>query len=185
MVRQSAPGVLWQLEFAIENNSGDLMKYKQAFRASLNPDRESEDTFEFGPPADEKALSDLETSIGAPVPGELRELLAEFNGIWDSDGDAYYFALEEMPRAAEYYREWDWPTDLLMDCSKNILYICQENGLATMWGIVVKPFGPFEYGQIVAFDHDLIMDAEEADELFNVPYSSLLDLVAAEYKASE
>ena len=53
-----------------------------------------------------------------------------------------------------------------------------------MWGVVIKPFASFEYGQIVAFDHEQIAFAEQADELFNSPYDSLLELVEAQYKST-
>ena len=54
--------------------------------------------------------------------------------------------------------------------------------MASMWGVVIRPFASFEYGQIVAFDHDEIAYAEEAGELFVSPYSNLIELVEAQYK---
>ncbi|NNJ25490.1 SMI1/KNR4 family protein [Alienimonas chondri] len=158
-----------------------MAKWKSAFLNSLVPEYDAEESFTFGAPATEAEFSTLEAAISAPVPDELRELLREFNGIRDEDGP-YYFATTQMPTAADYYREWDWPTDLLMERSADILYVCQENGYANMWGVVVRPFGPFQPGQIVAFDHDLIMDAETPEELFASPYESLLELVEAQYK---
>lgn len=160
-------------------------KYKEAFLRSLNSERESEESFVFGPPATEADLAALESTSAAKLPQDLRELLSEFNGIKTADGEVYFFNTTEMPKAAEYYRDWDWPTDLLLECSANILYVCQENGMASMWGVVIRPFASFEYGQIIAFDHDEIAFAEEAGELFMVPYDSLVELVEAEYKRAE
>ena len=161
-----------------------MAKWKSAFLKSLIPEYDTEDSFKFGQPASEEELSTLESAISAKLPDDLRDLLLEFNGIKELDGEAYFFDTTEMPTAAEYYREWDWPTDLLLECSQNILYVCQENGFSNMWGVVVKPFGSFEYGQVVAFNHDMIMEAESADELFVSPYKTLLELVEAQYKQS-
>ena len=84
-----------------------MANFKAAFLKSLNPQRESEDSFVFGPPATEAELAALESTVAALVPPELRELLSEFNGIQAADGEAYYFDTTQMPTAAEYYREWD------------------------------------------------------------------------------
>ncbi|PHS03241.1 MAG: hypothetical protein COA78_18710 [Blastopirellula sp.] len=162
-----------------------MAKWKAAFLKSLDPEYDTEESFTFGPPATEAELSALETAISEKLPEDLRELLLEFNGIKDSDGETYFFDTTEMPTAAEYYREWDWPTDMLLECSSNILYVCQENGFSEMWGVAVKPFGSFQYGQVVAFNHDEIAYAEEPDELFVVPYQSLIKLVEADFKTTE
>ena len=164
-----------------------MSKWKEAFLKSLDPGYESEADFRFGAPVTDDELEELESQISAKVPDDLRSLLREFNGI-KSVGDyeeAVFFAAQEMPEAAEEtYREWDWPTELLMECSRDILYVCQENGEAEMWGMAIRPFGSFQYGQVVAFDHDRIMDADEPDRLFVSPYPQLLDLVEAKYKKS-
>ncbi len=154
-----------------------MAKWKKAFLASLG-DADPAD-FQFGPPATEDDLAKLEKQIGRKIPKDLRALLKEFNGI-TARGETYFFPTKEMPSAAEYYRKaWGDSADLLLECSRHILYVCQENGLSEMWGVVFKPFEGFERGQIVAFDHDNIMSADSAEELFASPYESLQELLEA------
>ncbi len=159
--------------------------WKNGFLKSLEPDLEDESHFEFAPPATVYEFAELERLISATIPEDLRSLLSEFNGIVRISGgyrEPYFFSTHEMPTAAEVYRNWDQPTELLMDCSRNILYICQLNGFSRMWGYVIRPFGPFDYGQIVAFDHDMIRIAEHPAQLFATPYARLIDLVEKDWK---
>lgn len=171
-----------------------MTKWKQAFLKSLDPEfGQNEDSYVFGSPASAAEIAAVESACGATVPSELRELLSEFNGIkekedWSDELVAYYFHTEEMVTAVDYYRDWDAPTDLLLEWSKHVLYVCQQNGYSEMWGVVIRPFGPFSVGQIVAFDHDRIMEAEDPESpeaLFAVPYDSLLELVQASSKKTE
>ena len=167
--------------------SQNMPQWKNAFLNSLEPDLETEEDFEFGPPATDGELAQLEAGISAKIPEDVRHLLREFNGVKRlayGEKEPYFFNTQEIPEAIEVYRDWDQPTDQLMQWSRNILYVCQENGFSVMWGVVIRPFGPFEYGQIVAFDHDRIRNAENPDELFVVPYSRLIDLVQADWKES-
>lgn len=161
--------------------------WKAAFLKSLEADSDivDESDFEFGLPATADEIALLESQISARIPDEVLSLLSEFNGIARiSDGcrEPYFFSTQEMPQAVEVYRDWDQPTDLLMKCSQDILYVCQENGFSRMWGVAIRPFGPFVYGQVVAFDHDMIRNAETPEELFASPYERLLDLVEADWK---
>jgi hypothetical protein len=87
-----------------------------------------------------------------------------------------------MPQAAEYYRSWDCDTTLAMQLFSNVLLVCQENGLSEMWGVVVKPFATYKYGDVVAFDHDRLMFTEKETDLFTVNYKNLLELVEARTK---
>ena len=164
-----------------------MAPWKAAFLKSLEEDSDlvDESDFEFGPPATANDLAALESQISAKLPADVQSLLSEFNGITRTTGgcrEPYYFSTQEMPQAVEVYRHWDQPTDLLMQCSRDILYICQENGFSRMWGIAIRPFGPFVYGQVVAFDHDMIRNAELPEELFGSPYQRLIDLVEADWK---
>jgi hypothetical protein len=49
-----------------------------------------------------------------------------------------------------------------------------------MWAVVVKPFA--KHGDVVSFDHDRLMFAETATDLFTVNYENLLQLVEARFK---
>jgi hypothetical protein len=160
-------------------------KWKKAFLKSIDPEFESLSSFEFGPPATEKQLAALERAVSARIPSDLRELLQEFNGV-TRDGpigrEDYFFSTEKMPQAAEYYRKWDCDTTLAMQLFSNVLLVCQENGLSEMWGVVVKPFATYKYGDVVSFDHDRLMFTEKETDLFTVKYKNLLELVEARTK---
>jgi hypothetical protein len=124
----------------------------------------------------------LERAVAAKIPRDLRALLQEFNGV-TRDGplgrEDYFFSTEKMPEAAEYYRSWDCDTTLAMRLFSNVLLVCQENGMAAMWGVVVKPFATYKYGAVVSFDHDRLPFTEKETDLFTVNYKNLLELVEA------
>ncbi len=160
-------------------------KWKKAFLKSIDPELDGPSSFEFGPPATEKQLAALERAVSAKIPSDLRELLQEFNGV-TRDGptgrEDYFFSAEKMPQAAEYYRNWDCDTTLAMRLFGNVLLVCQENGLSEMWGVVVKPFATYKYGEVVSFDHDRLLFTEKETDLFTVNYRNLLELVEARTK---
>ena len=87
-----------------------------------------------------------------------------------------------MPQAAEYYRNWDCDTTLAMQLFSNVLLVCQENGMSEMWGVVVKPFATYKYGDVVSFDHDRLMFNQTETDLFAVNYENLLEFVEATTK---
>jgi hypothetical protein len=159
-------------------------RWKDAFLNSLDPEFENPSSLEFGAPATEEQLAALERKISGKIPPELRELLQEFNGVTQlgpMGKEEYFFSTETMPEAAEYYRNWDCDTTLAMQLFSKILLVCQHNGLAAMWGVVVKPFAHYQYGDVVSFDHDRLMFIESED-LFTVNYQSLFHLVGARSK---
>ena len=162
-------------------------KWKDAFLKSLDPEFDNPDSFEFGAPATDAELAALSAALAAKLPKDLCELLREFNGVArpsliEGEKEPYFFDSREIPVAGEYYRNWDCDTALAMEWFKNVAFVCQENGYAAMWGVVVKPFAAFKYGDVVSFDHDRLMFAETAADLFTVNYPSLLRLVEAQTK---
>jgi hypothetical protein len=160
-------------------------KWKDAFFKSLNPEFDTPDSFEFGPPATDAELAALSAALAAKLPKDLSELLREFNGITrisEIGKEPYFFDSREIPVAGEYYRNWDCDTALAMEWFKNVAFVCQVNGYAAMWAVVVKPFATFKYGDMVSFDHDRIAFAETAADLFTVNYPNLLQLVKAQFK---
>lgn len=162
-------------------------KWKQAFLKSIDPEIQKPDSFKFGPPATEEQMATLESKIDATIPEDLRELLQEFNGVVTTGvlgEEDYYFSTEKMPEAADYYREWDADTGLVMQLFARVLLVCQENGYSAMWGVVVKPFAHYKYGDVVSFDHDRIMFTESETDLFTFNYQSLQELVEARFKDS-
>jgi hypothetical protein len=175
-------------------------KWKDAFLRSLDPEHENPKSFEFGPPATAAQLEALSSAYGASLPKDLADLLLEFNGIKseippelrlteddedENEKEPYYFNTEEMPSAGEYYRNWDCDTALAMEWFKNVIFVCQENGYASMWGVVAKPFASFKHGDVVSFDHDRLMFAETATDLFTINYPTLVQLVEAQFKNAD
>lgn len=161
--------------------------WKDAFCRSIDPDLVPLSAFEFGPPATEKELAALESAMDARIPEDLRALLCEFNGVTYRQNDyyePYFLSTSEIPNATEMYREWGVKTKVLIECSQNMMYLCQENGFSEMWGMVIRPFSQFEYGQIIAFDHDYLDEDVTVEELFSSPYSSLVELVETTWKYS-
>ena len=81
-------------------------KWKDAFLKSLDPDfNQTEDSYIFGPPATDAELAALATAAGTEVPGDLRELFSEFNGVgekWDDTSVPYFFDTAEAATAADY-----------------------------------------------------------------------------------
>jgi hypothetical protein len=160
-------------------------KWKDAFLKSLDPEFDSPDSFEFGAPATDAELAELSAAFGAKLPKDLAGLLREFNGVtrsFDGQKEPYYFNSREIPVAGEYYRQWDCDTTRAMEWFKDVAFVCQENGYASMWAVVIRSLAPFQYGDVVSFDHDRIAFAETPEDLFTVNYPKLLKLVEAQFK---
>ena len=143
----------------------------------------SSDSLRFGRPAEAGELNLLENNLGGRLTQEIRELLLEFNGVWieSSTGrEPWFLSTSDMERAAHFYD--DWESDLVLKVFPKVAFVCQQNGLSELWGVVIRPFKPFKRGDIVALDHDRIHEAETADELFTRPYGNLHELVEARVK---
>jgi hypothetical protein len=158
-------------------------KWKDAFLKSLDSKFETPESFLFGPPATVTELAALSSAISAEIPNDLSDLLREFNGVKKvGEREPYYFDTQTMPIAGEYYRDWDCETEFTLDLFKNVLWVCQDNGYASMWAVVVKPFTTYQFGDVVSFDHDRIMFAKSGTDLFTVNYENLEQLVEAKFK---
>src|SRR5690349_9056752 len=61
-----------------------MSKWRLAFERTARGHWETLDKVEyiFGPPATEAQIAEGERALGMRLPSELRELLAEFNGVW-------------------------------------------------------------------------------------------------------
>jgi cell wall assembly regulator SMI1 len=163
-------------------------KWKDAINKCISSeDWPASKKVKFGHPATAAQLEKLEAAFNAKIPQELKSLLLEFNGVKtvDEDGEkeVYYFSTSEMANASQYYADWD--NELAKECCQKIMFVCQENGMAEMWGVVAKPFGDFKRGDLVALEHDRIQFAESEEELFTQPYESLQDLLEATIKDAD
>src|SRR5262245_66572452 len=84
-----------------------MEKWRTLFESNLPPveQREYEEQYEFGPPATAEQLAAAESALGVRLPPDVRELLAEFNGVWyttrasrrnGSEPDILYLNIEYM-----------------------------------------------------------------------------------------
>ena len=149
-------------------------------------DVESAEECGFGAPATPDEIAKLEQFFGVKIPSSLKELLQEFNGIRvgvETRRESWFLTIDEMKSAVRFYDDRD--SDLVLKLFPKVMWVCQRNGMAELWGVVVKAFKPFKRGDIVAFEHDRIDDAESAGELFTQPYASFQEFVEANRKTYE
>ena len=139
-----------------------------------------ESAFEFGPPASADELRRIKERCSIPIPDDLLALLNEFNGLSFVDGisrEPILFSTTEMLEAIQYYRNWDVPTDRLINWSNDILYLSQTNGFAMMQGILVTDLDSFKAGVLLEFDHDNIENAGSPVDLFRICEGDLATLI--------
>lgn len=163
-------------------------KWGSVFARSIGPkaDVTSVQQCWFGDPATADQIENLETYFNAKLPRDVKELLSEFNGVKVGKGktrDKWYLTTDEIKAAVRFYD--DRESDLVLSLFPKVLFVCQQNGMAELWGVVLKPFKPFKRGDIAAFEHDRIDEAESAAELFTTPYENLEALVEAKWKTYE
>jgi len=159
-----------------------------AFLRSIGSGADIESVAEchFGPPATAAQIAALEEELGGKLPTDLVQLLSEFNGVQVGEQDerqSWFLSTDEMPAASHFYD--DWESELVLKVFPRVAFVCQKNGMAELWGVVIKAFKPFKLGDIVAFEHDRVNEAESADELFTQTYGSLKELVEAKWKSYE
>jgi hypothetical protein len=120
--------------------------------------------YSFGPPATEKQLAAAESVLGVRLPADVRELLAEFNGVWYTieidPREAYepsilYLDIEHMTvDVPEYFRTSGNPLPKEEELRK-VVFIRQSNGFADLWGVCLEDVADFRAGAVVKLDHEL------------------------------
>ena len=116
-------------------------------------EREYGELYQFGPPATEKQLAEAEGALGYRLPNDLRELLAEFNGVWYSlaidqqsgrKPDVRYLDLHHMTgEAAVWHRAFP-----------SILCFRAVNGFGCVWAVCLQETEGIPAGHVVSTDHD-------------------------------
>ena len=157
------------------------MTWKEAANASLEA---IDGEFQFALPATDQEISELEASLDAKIPDALRSLWAEFNGATYYD-QQFIPARDASSVWKDVYESWHVENAEAKTWFANIAFFYVENGVATMAGLVVKPFGKFIYGQLVVFDHDGFMYAESPENCYAAPEESLLEYVKSESKSRD
>jgi hypothetical protein len=120
--------------------------------------------YTFGPPATEEQIARAEGELGVRLPSDLRELVAEFNGVWvttedgrergDTPDIAYLdvgFMAVEVPW---YFRTCGNPLPAESDLRKAVFFY-QENGLAELYGVCVEEVAGLQAGEVVKLDHEM------------------------------
>ena len=155
-------------------------KWRALFERGLLPfdERQFGEIYEFGFPATIEQIDDAERAMGSRFPEDLREMLAEFNGIWYTskadrkhghERDTFYLDLEEMSaKLPEYLRRSSDPLPNQVELSK-IAFVCQVNGYGELYGVCLQDVAQHRRGEVVRIDH-------EVGEL-EACYPSLADLV--------
>lgn len=114
--------------------------------------------YEFGGPATDKEIRELEEELCIAIPNPLSELLREFNGIdvkqkyWGT-GHLYLktkYIINEIPI---YFKESGnyVPDKKELD---SVVFFAQQNGLAVLFALCAKPFNSFRAGEVLSLESD-------------------------------
>lgn len=149
-----------------------MENWKALVETTMDPeDREGEE-FQFGPPATEAEMAEVETALGLKIPEEMRSFLKECNGADQPFGAWVVFPIAEMISENQGLREdyADWKCQALLP---NVLFFSDIMGTGDMYGICASPFEGVAVGEIVLFDHETgtftVEDATLKDFLTNWP----------------
>lgn len=75
---------------------------------------EASDTYTWGEPASAEAITELESKVGGPLPGELKEFLAAHDGVYSQYDDGLVLGTAQLADVAlqlrdEFGDEDTWP----------------------------------------------------------------------------
>jgi hypothetical protein len=141
-------------------------KWRALFEANLAPleERESGEQYEFGLPATKEQLDTVEHTLGIRLPVEVRELLAEFNGIRCSTRvsreigrrpDISYLDTEYMAvRVPRYFQNCGNSLPPEQDLRK-VVFVYQSNGFGDLYGVCVADVAGHRAGEVVKLDHEV------------------------------
>ena len=138
-----------------------MTSWKEKFLESANEFEDKDEleiAYEFGGPATDKEIRELEETLNNEIPVSLSELLREFNGIdvkqkyWGT-GHLYFkteYIINEIPA---YFKESGnyVPDKKELD---SVVFFAQQNGLAVLFALCVKPFNSFKAGEVLSLESD-------------------------------
>lgn len=139
-----------------------MTKWREAFERGRPSecDIEHRHKYAFGPPATEEDIARVEGELGVRLPAEVRELLSEFNGVWETRSCGrpirVYLDAECMRIGAQEYIRYggDPPITPSGADLRKIVYVAQMNGFADLYGVCLEPIGGFPVGAVVKLDHE-------------------------------
>jgi hypothetical protein len=129
--------------------------------------------YTFGPPAAEEQLDTAERELGVRLPSDVRELLAEFNGVWYTTAsgrrhgnlpDILFLDIEHMTvHVPKYFHTCGNVLPNEQELRK-VVFVCQNNGFGDLWGVCIENVAGFRVGEVVTLDH-------EVGQLQNCPFN--------------
>jgi hypothetical protein len=140
-------------------------KWRALFEANLPPvaEREYGEQYEFGPPATEEQLAIAEQALGVRLPADVREMLAEFNGVWYSTAggrelghppDIMYLDIRHMTAdVPNYLADADNPLPPRYALRK-VVFVAQSNGFGDLWGVCASDVAQHKSGTVVRMNHE-------------------------------
>ena len=141
-------------------------KWRTLFESNLPPleQREYGEQYEFGPPATEEQLAAAESALGVPLPQDVRELLAEFNGVRyttrasrQHGHEPYILYLDIEHLTVEVPRYFRTCGNVLPpeENLRKVVFVCQSNGFGDLWGACVADVAGNRTGEVVRLDHEV------------------------------
>ena len=130
---------------------------------------ELEISYDFSVPASDNDILSLEGALQTNLPLAFKELLCEFNGIdvkqkyWGK-GHLYLstsYILNDIPK---YFRESGNYVPEKAEL-ESVVFFAQQNGLAVLFAICIKPFNEFQVGQVLSLESDTGEFELECDSL--------------------
>ena len=143
--------------------------WRTLFEVNLLPfgEREYRTEYVFGPPATSEAIEAAEAALGARLPADVRQMLAEFNGVWEhkryragnTSEDILLLDLQHMSVVVpDHFSKWVSAGGHLLlppDELRKVVFVCQSNGLGYLWGVCVESVSGHSAGAVVKLDHDV------------------------------
>jgi uncharacterized protein (TIGR02996 family) len=142
--------------------------WRPLFEANRLPfgEREYRTEYVFGPPAKPEAIAAAEAALGMRLPADVREMLAEFNGVWEHNRYRAGNTSEDIHLLDLQHMSVDVPDHLLSfatsggplppsDELRKVVFVCQSNGFGNLWGVCAEPVSGHPTRAVVKLDHDV------------------------------
>lgn len=141
-----------------------MAKWRQLFEGNLPPlaERQYPTEYEFGPPATADELAAAERALGVSLPQDVREMLSEFNGVWErtryphgESRDIAFLDLQNMTvDVPEYCSDSGNPMPDEADL-RQVVWVAQSNGFGDLWGVCAAAVAGHPAGAVVRMDHEV------------------------------
>jgi hypothetical protein len=112
---------------------------------------------QFAPPASEAAIRDTERSLAVELPAELREVLAEFDGLTAGYGESPVWSVATIGLANREFREQPEFHDLYMPFHHLLFF--GEDGGGDLFAFAIQAGGRINRPDIFRWNHET--DARE------------------------